>query len=135
MPCKINAPWPDITDISTAHALVYLAIWPPDIQKKFMAEIKNAVLHPNQILLRRSKQHKRDTPSAVIATGKEPYEVLFVKCSASVLISSPSSVPRQNARNLLSSICHNSAKACSNLQKFISVFSLSFPPSNSKQLF
>ena len=37
------------------------------------------------------------------------------------------SVPGQSARNLLSSICNNSAKTCSNLQKFISICSFAFP--------
>ena len=32
--------WPEIPDNATAHARDYLAIWPPNIQRKCMAEIK-----------------------------------------------------------------------------------------------
>ena len=33
-------PWPEIPDNATAHARSYLAIWPPNTQRKCMAEIK-----------------------------------------------------------------------------------------------
>ena len=33
-------PWPEIPVIATAHARGYLAIWPPNTQRKCMAEIK-----------------------------------------------------------------------------------------------
>ena len=32
--------WPEIPDNATAHARGYLAIWPPNTQRKCMAEIK-----------------------------------------------------------------------------------------------
>ena len=32
--------WPEIPDNATAHARDYLAIWPPNTQRKCMAEIK-----------------------------------------------------------------------------------------------
>ena len=32
--------WPEIPDNATAHARDYLAIWPPNIQRKCVAEIK-----------------------------------------------------------------------------------------------
>ena len=122
-------PWPEIRDNATAHARDYLAIWPPNTQRKCMAEIKqNKIeqvlayreqmrrcgrvlenflrysdkllfinkcywpsfssmfifeawliqcsilqrleiqnLHPKQMLIRHSRQHNRDIPSAAIA--------------------------------------------------------------------
>ena len=37
---KVMKSWPEIPDNATAHARGYLAIWPPNTQRKCMAEIK-----------------------------------------------------------------------------------------------
>ena len=40
LPICLHLSWPEIPDIATAHAWGYLAIWPPNTQRKCMAEIK-----------------------------------------------------------------------------------------------
>ena len=36
----VERSWPEIPDNATSHARSYLAIWPPNTQRKCMAEIK-----------------------------------------------------------------------------------------------
>ena len=37
---SLRPPWPEIPVIATAHARDFLTIWPPNTQRKCMAEIK-----------------------------------------------------------------------------------------------
>ena len=53
----------------------------------YITEARNPILHPNKILMRRSRRRKREIPSAAIAWGKATYDVLFDQFSSPMLIS------------------------------------------------
>ena len=49
-------------------------------------EVPNPILHPNKILMRRSRRRKQEIPTAGIAWGKARYDVLFDQFSSPMLI-------------------------------------------------
>ena len=66
---------------SFAHTMLYTTeAWSP-------------ISHPKQILIGHSRLHNRDIPSAAIAWGKVPNDVLFGQFSPPMLISSPCWLP------------------------------------------